>query len=623
MSKKNLLLLAFSMLWCPSLPAAQDIETIIITASRIPQPLHAVGSSVTVIDLDDWRGTGATISDVLREIPGVSISQSGGSGTLTAVRMRGGESNHTRILLDGIELSDPTSGVVDFAHLSIAGIKRIEVLRGAPSALWGSNAISGIINLISRKGGTSSLTQKSGSNQRHETTLQVATESEDFSMQASAHHFQTQGENISLTGSERDGYRNNTLQWGGQWRPSADTDFRFSARRTHANADYDEGEGGPSDAPYTSRNRRTYLNTSLHTRTGPFKHQANLSYLQTMNQRQDRFPTESKGRRIQADELVWRDFEDCLFGHSCTLGAGLEWSRERYTRKGIEPLNSISSSVFTTLNWQPDPQATVDLSLRRDKNHDFQDADTWRVSFAYQFPGRPTRIYLASGSGIANPTLTERYGYFPDTFQGNPDLQPERSRNTEVGIEHNPNGACCRISLSIFTQRLSDKINGYFDPDGSDGPKLPTATNEAGRSERWGGELELKFDPHPDWTVSAHYAYLHATEPDSGGATDRREIRRPRHQYRLALAHHSDSWHSRLDFTTVRGLLDDDFSSFPAVRKTLGNYYLINLSTRYGLTPKLELLFEARNLLDESYQEVIGCAAPHRNFSAGLVWHLD
>ena len=621
MSKKNFLLLALAVLWCPTLLAAQDIETIIITASRIPQPLHTIGSSVTVINLDDWRGTGTTISDVLREVPGLSISQQGGSGTLTALRMRGGESNHTRILLDGIELSDPISGVVDFAHLSIAGIERIEILRGAPSALWGSDAISGIVNLISRKGGDSSLTHKSGSNRRHETTLQVATESEDFSMQASAHHFQTRGENISPTGSERDGYRNNTLQWGLHWSPSPETDLRVSARRTNAHSEYDGP--GPSDAPYTSRNRRTYLNASLHTQTGPFMHQANLSYLKTTNQPQDVFPVESKGRRIQIDELAWRDFEDCLLGQPCTFGIGLEWSRERYVRESVGALHSISTSVFMTLNWKPDPQATIDLSLRRDENNDFRDADTWRVSFAYQLPGQPTRFYLASGIGIANPTLTERHGYFPDTFQGNPDLKPERSRNTEIGIEHNPGGACCRVSLSVFDQRLSDEIRGYYDPDGFAGPELPTAINESGRSERWGGELELEFDPHPDWTVSAHYAYLHATEPDPEDASGRREVRRPRHQYRLALAHHSDRWQSRLDFTTARGFLDDDFSSSPAARKTLGNYYLVNLSTRYRLAPKLDLLFEARNLLDESYQEVIGYAAPHRNFSAGLVWRLD
>ena len=620
MPNPNLLALALLALWCPALPAAQGVETLIVTASRIPQPLHTLGSSVTVIDLDDWQGAGAAISDVLREIPGISVSQAGGSGALTAVRMRGGETNHTRILLDGIELSDPTSGVVDFAHLAIAGIERIEVLRGAPSALWGSDAISGVINLVSRKGGRSSLTHKSGSNRRHETTLQAAAESGDFSMQASAHHFQTRGENISLSGSERDGYRNTTLQWGGQWSPADGTDVRFSARRTHAYAEYDGP--GPVDAPHSSRNRRTYLNTRLHAQAGLLQYQASLGYLETTNRPQDAFPTESEGRRIQADALAWRDFERCLLGRPCTVGAGLEWSRERYVRRGIRPLSFISSGAFATLNWQPDPQASIDLSLRRDQNRDFQDADTWRVSFAYRFPEQPARVYLASGIGIANPTLVERYGYFPETFRGNPGLRPERSRNTEIGIEYRPGGACCRVSLSVFDQRLRDEINGYFDPDGFSGPELPTAINEAGRSERRGGELELGFEPHPGWTVSAHYAYLHATEPAMGGG-DRRETRRPRHQYRLALARQSSRWDARLDFTAVRGLRDDDFSTFPAQRTALGNHSRVDLAARVRLAPKLELLLEARNLLDERYQELLGYAAPRRNFSAGLAWRFD
>ena len=621
MGKQHLPLFALATLWCPFLPAAQDTETLVITASRIPQPLHAISSSVTVIDLDDWQGTGTTVADVLRDIPGLSISQQGGSGALTALRMRGGESNHTRVLMDGIELSDPTSGIVDFAHMSVTGIERVEVLRGAPSALWGSDAISGVINLISRKGGGSSLTQKSGSNQQHETTLQTATESDDFSMQASASHFQTRGENISLSGSERDGYRNNTLQWGGRWSPSPQTDLRFSARRARANLEYDGT--GPSDAPYTSRNRRTYLNVSLNSRTGAFEYQTNLGYLQTANLTEDAFPGETKGRRIQVDGLVWRHFERCLLSRPCTVGGGLEWNRERYERDHISPLHFISSSVFATLKWRPEPQTTLDLSLRRDKNKDFKDADTWRVALTYRWPDQPTRLYLASGIGVANPTLIERYGYSPNSFQGNPGLLPERSRNTEIGIEHNPIGACCRISLGIFDQRLSDEIQGYHDPDGFQGPALPTAINEAGHSKRRGVELELEFDPHPDWILSAHYAYLRATEPGPSGATDRRETRRPRHQYRLALAHLSNRWRSRLDFMTARGLLDDDFSVWPAAREILDSYYLINLSTRYGLAPKLDLLFEARNLLDESYQEVLGYAAPRRNFSAGLTWRFD
>ena len=313
--------------------------------------------------------------------------------------MRGGESNHTRILLDGIELSDPISGVVDFAHLSIAGIERIEILRGAPSALWGSDAISGVINLISRKGGRSSLTHKSGSNQRHETTLQVATESEDFSMQASAHHFQTRGENISLTGSERDGYRNNTLQWGGQWRPLSETNFRFSIRRTHANLEYDSGFPILSDQPHTSRNRQTYLNTSLHTQTGPFKHQATSASCRRRISR--RIPPRPKqgGAASRSTKLVWRDFERCLLG------------RPLHPRRwpGVEP-GTLSPERHRALTLYL-LQCVHDAELAaRPPSHDRPVAATRQEQ---RFPrcrhlahllclpvsGQSTRLYLASASG--------------------------------------------------------------------------------------------------------------------------------------------------------------------------------------------------------------------------------
>ena len=127
----------------------------------------------------------------------------------------------------------------------------------------------------------------------------------------SAHHFQTQGENISLTGSERDGYRNNTLQWGGRWHPSTETDLRFSIRRTHANAEYDGF--GPTDAPYTSRNRRTYLNASLHSQAGSFQYQANIGYLQTANLNEVISITETKGRRIQVDRSGMARFRELSF----------------------------------------------------------------------------------------------------------------------------------------------------------------------------------------------------------------------------------------------------------------------------------------------------------------------
>ena len=613
MSKKNLLLLTLVALWCPSLPAAQGIETIIVTASRIPQPLHTIGASVSVIDLDDWKGADVTIADVLRSVPGIAISQNGGIGHLVGLRMRGGESNHTLILLDGVELSNPSSGQVDFAHLTTAGIERIEILRGAQSALWGSRAISGVINLISRKGGATTLSLKSGSDQEHKFSAQTSYQSDWGSIDAGLQNYQTDGDNVAPEGDEEDGYRNTTLQWNLRWTPDPETSLRVSMRQVHATSEYDRFDfsaGHLVDAPNKSKHRRTLLSTDLMTRTGLIEHQWNIRYLQT----EDRWPgNEPQSQRLQASGLLWRTFDDCPSGQSCTIGGGVEWTKERYTRGEVGPLDFKSTSALMILKWQPETHAFLDLSLRREENQDFGDYNIWRASFAYHLPDQPARVYLASGLGIANPTLTERFGYFPDSFEGNPNLKPERARTTEVGFEYYPDGICCRIGLSAFTQRLNDEIHGYFDPDGFEGPALPTAINQGERSRRRGAELELEFAPHPNWTVSGSYAYLDATQPDSGGMQP--EVRRPRHQYRFILGHESTDWQAQLDATTVRGLRD--------AGETLENYWLLNLSVRRTLTPMLGLMLEVRNLLDETYEEVKGYRTPDLHLGAGLTWRFD
>ena len=613
MSKKNLLLLAFMVLGSPSLPAAQDIETIIITASRIPQPLHSIGGSVSVIDLDEWKGIDITIADVLRSVPGIAISQSGSIGQLTGLRMRGGESNHTLILLDGVELGNPGTGQVDFAHLTTVGIERIEILRGAQSVLWGSRAISGVINLISREGSDTTLGLESGSDQEQKFSARTSLRYDWGNIDASIQNYQTEGDNIAPKGDEEDGYRNTTMQWNLRWTPKPETSLRFSMRQVHASTEYDGFDfsaGQVTDAHKESKHRRTLLSADLTTRTGPVEHQWNIRYLQAEDHWPDNDP---QTQRLQTSGLLWRTYDDCLIGHPCTIGGGLEWTKERYTRGEVGPLDFKSTSALLILKWQPGIHTFLDMSFRREENQDFDDYNIWRASFAYHLPDKPARVYLASGIGIANPTLIERFGYFPKQFEGNPDLNPERSRTVEVGFEYDPGGICCRIGLSAFTQRLSDEINGYCDPDGFEGPVLPTAINQSTRSRRRGAELELGFEPHPNWAVSGSYAYLDATQPGSGGMQT--EVRRPRHQYRLILSHESADWNAQLDATTVRGMKDAD--------EALENYWLLNLSVRRALTSTLGLVIKARNLLDETYEEVKGYRASDRHLGAGLTWHFD
>ncbi len=587
--------------------AASEPEIVVVTALRIPQPLHAVGGALSVIELDAERDGHLMLGEALRRIPGLSLSQNGGFGQLAELRMRGGEANHTLVLLDSVELTNPTTGRVDFAHLTTAGIERIEVLRGAQSALWGSHAIAGVINLVSRKHGGSSLSLRTGSDNRLQASGRLAADTAQGNMHAAFQSFRTRGDNLAAQGSEDDGYRNRTLQWSARWTPTPDADMRLSMRQTRAHSEYDRygGAAGLQDAPFTADSKRTYLRAALHAENAGIRHQWSMHYLQTRDRYRDDFPAHETGRRIRMEALAWKPFEACLAGWPCTLGGSLEWTRERYARDAVGPLRFITSGAAGMLKIRPTPRMSFDLSLRRDRNRDFGDADTWRAGAAYRWPGRPLRLYAAYGIGIANPTLTERYGYFPDTFIGNPDLVPERSRSHEFGLEYRPGGRCCNLDLHVFAQRLTDEIQTLY--------AERTAINRSGTSRRRGMELELGSSPAERWTLSGHYAYLHATEPGADG--DVPEARRPRHQYRLTAAYRAANWRAQLAASTVRGLRD--------AGETLEHYEQVHLSVRYALAPKLQLMLDIRNLLDQSYQEVKHYPAPDRSLTVGLAWRFD
>jgi len=611
MSRK-ILSVCCALIWSGTSASAfsEEPEVLWVTASRIPQPLHAIGSSVTVIDLDDWNGPRPMLLDVLRGIEGIHITQNGGYGQLTELRMRGGESNHTLVLLDGVEVNNPATGAVDFAHLSSIGIKRIEILRGAQSALWGSHAISGVINLISRDGGHTEVSLHAGTDRERQLATRLSHQVETTTVNLDWQDFRTQGDVIAPGGEEEDSYRNRTAHASVRWAPTTQLNTRFSVRHTQAHSEYDDYDFANKvavDAAYHTETRRTLISAALDAQAFDLQHQWSLEYLQTHDQYHDNFPNTTTSQRTRARGLAWRVLEDCPLG-PCTLGASAEWANERYTRNAVGPFDFSTASVLGFWKWQPASSLHWDLSLRRDYNQVFRDADTWRSSVVWLLPKQSLRLFAASGIAITNPTLIERFGYFPDLFIGNPHVEPERARTHEAGLEFTPAGWCCRISLHYFYQRLEDEIQTVFDPS----TFTSTVVNRADRSHRRGIELEWSATVLPHWTVSGGYTWLRATEEDTGREV--REARRPRHQYRLTLEYHDENWQARLHGYTVRDLRD--FS------QVLENYRQVTLSVRRILTPKLSAELKISNLLDEDWQEALGFEAPDRSIRLGLIWAL-
>lgn len=599
--------------------AATYEDPLVVTATRIPRPMAAVGGAVDVIELGDWLGPKTSLADALRGRPGVGVSRSGGPGQLTQVRLRGAEANHALVLLDGIELTNPATGAVDFAHLSAAGIERIEILRGAQSALWGSHAAAGVINLVSRgaDGPEAEAALRSGADGLTETSGNLAAGGARGGLAVRWQSFTIRGDNIALAGDEEDGYRSRTLQLNGRWTPAPETDLRLSFRRVRNRTEYDGSENGrPVDAEHHSRHERTALSAAANARAGSVRWRGAAAYLQTRDRNADGFGvTETGGRRLQFDLLGWRTFERCAAAGECTLGLGLEWNRERYVRGAVGPLHARSRSALAIAQWRPLAAVDADFSLRRDDNDDFGDADTWRAGAAWRLAGGAARLYAAAGAGVVNPSLTERFGYFPGSFRGNPDLTPERTRDREFGVAFPLGGL--RADLSVFAQNLHSEIAGEFDAASG----TSTTVNRPGRSKRRGLELELRAALGEAWSWRGGYTYTRSSEPTADGP--RREIRRPRHQYRAALEYRAGRWRAALEARAARGLLDQDFAAFPARRVPLGNYEVADLSARRELDREWTLSLNVRNLFDEEYQEVLGYRAPDRQLSVELRWRPD
>ena len=224
---------------------ADSPENIVVTASRIPIAAEQAGASFTVLDEEylDRRQT-LTVEELLRGAPGVAVSRSGVMGSLSQVRLRGAEANHALILMDGIEIGDPAlGGELDFSHFLAANLRRIEIVRGPLSALWGSDAVAGAINLIVSPEQFEQALDTSfeaGQFDTRKGALTASAGGESWGLGASVNHLSSGGQNISRSGGEADGYRNNSGHLLARFDPSPQLSMRLIARRSESENQYDE-----------------------------------------------------------------------------------------------------------------------------------------------------------------------------------------------------------------------------------------------------------------------------------------------------------------------------------------------------------------------------------------------
>ena len=582
------------------------IEVLTVTAHRLP-------TAEPVLPPLQRRAAGEQTvgADVLRSLPGLAISQSGPLGGLTQLRARGAEANHLLVLLDGFELNDPAAdGEFNFAHLSTATTPHLEYLPGAQSAIWGSDAVAGVLQLGSApRGRERFLRAAAGSFATTDLHLNLADVGANGHYRLSAQQFDTDGTNLSFAGSEDDGFRSRSLLASGS-RSGERWQLGALVRHLSARSDFDPAPF-PAFVPVDGPNHTEHASTLVALRgaredlAGGWSAHTDVSLLRTNNlgyagSVRTGF---SDGERRKVS-LIGRSAGDA----ATQLSLIGEYEQERFEQRGSaspfgDPNQSQRIEQWSAgADWRLalSTRLTVALSGRFDGNSDFEDSVSHRVAVRYALTPAFS-LWANHGTGIKNPSFIERFGFTPDTFFGNPGIEPEQSRHVSIGARWQRPGLDGGVTL--FRDRLRDEIDGFaFDPALGGF----TAVNEDGHSRRQGVEVHLGVE-RADWHVRGGGSYIDSRDPDGD-----REIRRPRW---LAFAEAGGrrgalrTW-TRLSYVGAQA--DLRFATFPATAVRLASYTLWSAAAYWTLAPRLELGLRGDNLLDQRVENVFGFAGPGR-----------
>ncbi len=580
----------------------EKIEEIHVSASRV----RSEGHLIYTMDVNEWNQF-LHAPDIFRRIPGLAVSVSGNRGALTQLRVRGGESDHVMVMIDGIQANDPASEF-DFGTLSLTGVNKIEVLNGPQSAIWGSDALAGVIALdTAPKRNEKKMDVGLGINRTQDVRARYSKRSDKSSWLLSAEHTSSAGSNVSLIGDETDPFSKNTIHASssnaiGNW------NTRLVVRTGETEVNYDPSPYPlyiPRDGKNHSLNNRTLYGFSL-SRESLARWQPSIEMSQSRTGRRhysdDQWTNSTVGTRNQ---IV---LSNNVFLHERqTFNLTGEYRSEIFVQNGFasqfgdpnQRRKSFSTALAAEYVFLSD-RSFHSISIRRDLNQEFKNSTAWRVASTIDFS--LFAWFAMAGVGTKNPSFIQRYGFTPDTFIGNADLKPETGKQVQIGIRKDLDKTA--LSLALFNDDLQNEIDGFvFDTAGGGF----TAKNLDKLSKRRGVELLV------DRKLKRLNFGLSATLVNSY-QDNTREVRRPKYTAGAWLdVKPNKNTNFAAELTYNGEQLDNDYSEYPAIRRTLDSFSLLSLRINRRMNTGISIGLTIENALDENYQEIWGYRSPGRS----------
>ena len=570
-------------------------DTIVVSAGLMAIERRRVGSSVTVIDRSEIeRRNKDTVLELLRTVPGLEVSQTGGPGKVTSVFIRGGNSSHTSVTIDGVRVNDNTAGAFDFSDLTADNLERIEIIRGPQGLLHGSEAVSGAINILTRRGEGPAepwVEASGGTDGYSRFAVGVRGGNDGLHYSLTAARLATDGVSAASEdagNTEDDPWTNLTVSGrvgGAFW---GDGSVDLAVRYTSGDSDVDGFTFGvgPTDDLNGEQERR--MGTAALTVRKPI----NSSWTQslTVSHQQDDLRGidpddffsnfEIKGRTMAVDTRA-----ELAFGSDDYLTIGYRFEDREANNVGSFDESLDISSAYVEGLWSLGENADVSLGVRHDDHSIFGEETTYRAALSARL-GAIARLHGSFGTGFKAPTFNDLY--FPGF--GNLDLMPETSEGFDLGLELTLGGGRVVVDLTYFDTSFEDLILFTF----------PAGFLNVASAESSGVELTL------DWTLSESIR-LQASHTDNDTedlATGAPLARRPQHRSTLSLSFDpASNWSAAVTAIAVSDRIDSTGAE-------MDDYERVDLSLEYRMNERFRLFLRAENLFDADYAEIPGYTTP-------------
>jgi vitamin B12 transporter len=583
---------------------------IVVTASRMEWPVDKTASFVTVISKDEiQRQHAGSASELLRSVVGLGMVQSGSKGKAASLFIRGANSNHCLVMVDGVPLNDPGTGAFDFSDLSAAAISRIEVVRGPNGILYGSSAIGGVVNIITGdKSGESSrsISLAGGSFGSAEGSL-------DLSGDGSSTHWSGSLAGATSEGAaDNDFYRN--LSFAGSLSHNVTSTAKASLNLRYGWAD--NGLRGSRYAPDPNAEQKgdhllaaagfqQFVSEKLNYSVRASYFDRNIDFEDPLDSLDSGPFAGSASQTIDSRVANVAAQSNMRFGKSLWAIAGGEWKQERTTNHGVFPYgptdfdNRITNaSVFANGILDIRGLPTGSAGVRLDDHSEFGAVATYKYSLSYPIPRTGASLKASIGTGFRAPSLNELYypGY------GNPKLSPERTMGWDCGVRQEI-GKRASFEVAYFHNEYRNMI--------SYNPATWLADN-IGHALSEGAECSATYKPLASITIEGFYAFTRTEDL----ATGKELLRRPRHSGGLSVSYRGGPVDAALSGSFVGARLDNDFGG-PRGEFFNDRYARLDATVTYRVSGSRELFCRAGNLTNERYDEVAGYPAPQANVMAG------